>query len=75
MKALPEGLEACCGSQEFDAGFKAMAERKNDIRFLRQSAQKFRELARRHQTPISPRLREIADELDKTADALENEED
>jgi hypothetical protein len=52
-----------------------MADRKAEIRYLREKAQQFRELARTHQTEISPKLKEIARELDDRADTLEKNQD
>jgi hypothetical protein len=48
-----------------------MADRANEIRYLRQKAQQFRELAAAYDTAISPLLLEIAEELEQRADALE----
>lgn len=48
-----------------------MADRADEIRYLRQKALQFRELAGTYETEISPLLREIAEELELRADALE----
>ncbi len=52
-----------------------MADRKVEIRYLREKAQQFRELAGTYRTEISPKLNEIARELDDRADALEKNQD
>ena len=52
-----------------------MADRKAEIRYLREKAQQFRELARTRETEIAPKLNEIARELDDRADALEKRHD
>lgn len=51
-----------------------MADRKAEIRYLREKAQQFRMLARTYRTEISPKLNEIARDLDERADALEKDE-
>jgi hypothetical protein len=50
-----------------------MAQRADEIRYLRRKAQQFRELARQYRTEISPKLLEIALELEHRADQLEQE--
>jgi len=52
-------------------GQHTMADRADEIRYLRQKARQFRELAGAYQTEISPLLLEIAMELELRADALE----
>lgn len=49
-----------------------MADRADEIRYLRQKARQFRELAGTYQTELSPRLIEIAAELELRAQALED---
>jgi hypothetical protein len=49
-----------------------MGDRADEIRYLRQKAQQFRELARAYLTEISPLLLEIATELELRAAAVEN---
>jgi hypothetical protein len=48
-----------------------MADRTDEIHYLRQKARQFRELAATYDTEISPLLLEIAVELELRADALE----
>ena len=48
-----------------------MADRAAEIRYLREKARQFRELAGTYNTEISPRLFDIARELEQRADALE----
>jgi hypothetical protein len=50
-----------------------MADRTDEIRYLRRKAQQFRELARQYPTDISPKLFEIAMELELRADELERD--
>ncbi len=52
-----------------------MADRTDEIRYLRQKARQFRELAATYDTEISPLLLEIAIELELRADALEREDE
>ncbi len=52
-----------------------MADRADEIRYLRQKAQQFRELAAAYETEISPLLVDIATELEQRADALEKATD
>jgi len=40
--------------------------------FLRERARRLRDIAGTHQTPLSERLREIAEEMEGRADELEN---
>lgn len=47
-----------------------MANRHEEIRYLREKAQQFRKLAATHKTQISAQLIEIAAELEARADAL-----
>lgn len=49
-----------------------MANRREEIRYLREKARQFRELAQTYKTEISPKLLDIAIELEKRADALED---
>jgi hypothetical protein len=51
-----------------------MADRSEEIRYLRRKAQQFRELARQYPTDISPKLYEIAIELELRADELEQQQ-
>jgi len=51
-----------------------MANRAEEIGYLRQKARQFRELASIYQTEISPQLLEIALELEQRADELEEED-
>jgi DICT domain-containing protein len=44
---------------------------RQDARFLRQRAERLREIAGTHPAPLSSQLRRMADELDKRADELE----
>ena len=44
---------------------------RQEARFLRQRAERLREIAGTHPTPLSSQLRRMADELDKRADELE----
>ncbi len=48
-----------------------MADRSEEIRYLRKKARQFRELAAAYDTDLSPRLLEIAIELELRAQALE----
>lgn len=48
-----------------------MADRADEIRYLRQKAQQFRELAAAYETEISPLLLDIAMELELRAEAVE----
>ena len=48
-----------------------MADRHEEIRYLRDKAKQFRDIATAHKTEISPKLIEIAEELEARADALE----
>jgi hypothetical protein len=52
-----------------------MAQRADETRYLRRKAQQFRKLARQYWTEISPKLLEIALELEQRADQLEQEKD
>lgn len=52
-----------------------MPNREDEIRYLRQKARQFRELASTYPTAISPKLVAIADELEMRATALEDGED
>lgn len=52
-----------------------MPNREEEIRYLRQKARQFRELASAYPTEISPKLCEIAEELEARATALEDGED
>lgn len=45
----------------------------DEIRYLRRKARQFRELATSYQTDISPKLLEIAIELEQRADELERQ--
>ena len=56
-------------------GQEAMPDREEEIRYLRQKARQFRELASAYPTEISPKLCEIAEELEARATALEDGED
>jgi hypothetical protein len=56
-------------------GQETMADRAEEIRYLRRKAQQFRELAGKYQTEISPKLYEIALELEQRADELERQKD
>ena len=49
-----------------------MVDRVSEIRYLREKAQQFRVLARTYDNEVSPKLLEIARELDARADALES---
>jgi hypothetical protein len=51
-----------------------MPDRADEIRYLRRKAQQFRELARHYPTEISPKLYEIAVELELRADELEKQQ-
>lgn len=51
-----------------------MNDREEEIRYLRHKARQFRELAIQYETEISPKLLEIAIELEERADALEQGE-
>ena len=48
-----------------------MAKRREEILYLREKAQQFRKLATDHNTEVSPRLVEIAQELEARAAELE----
>jgi hypothetical protein len=48
-----------------------MANRASEIRYLREKAGQFRELAQTYKGEVSSKLLEIAEELDARADALE----
>ena len=48
-----------------------MTNRSEDIRYLREKAKQFRELANIYKTEISEKLREIANDLDARATELE----
>ena len=48
-----------------------MAYRASEIRYLREKARQFRELAQIYKGEVSSKLLEIAEELDARADALE----
>jgi IMP cyclohydrolase len=56
-------------------GQETMADRAEEIRYLRRKARQFRELAGKYQTEISPKLYEIAVELERRADQLEQQTD
>ena len=56
-------------------GPQPMTDRAEEIRYLRRKARQFRELAGKYQTEISPKLYEIAVELEQRADALERQKD
>lgn len=45
-----------------------------EVRYLRQKAQQFRELATEYETVISKALMDIAEELDRRADEIEQRE-
>ena len=49
-----------------------MVDRVGEIRYLREKAQQFRVLAKTYDNDVSPKLLEIARELDARADALES---
>jgi hypothetical protein len=49
-----------------------MVDRVSEVRYLREKAQQFRVLAKTYDSEISPKLLEIAMELDARADALES---
>ena len=49
-----------------------MVDRVSEIRYLREKAQQFRVLATTYNSEISPRLLEIARELEARADTLES---
>jgi hypothetical protein len=48
-----------------------MADRLSEITYLREKAKQFRVLAKTYDNELSPKLLEIARELDERADALE----
>ena len=49
-----------------------MSERhKDEVRYLRSTAAKFRNMAKAHKTPLSPDLLKIAADLDRRADEIE----
>jgi hypothetical protein len=48
-----------------------MIDKSEEIRYLREKAIQFRELARTYKTEISPKLLEIADDLEARAAQLE----
>ena len=50
---------------------RKMAYRASEIRYLREKARQFRELAQIYKGEVSSKLLEIAEELDARADALE----
>jgi hypothetical protein len=50
-----------------------MADHRDEIRYLRRKARQFRALARQYSTEISPKLLEIAMELELRADQLEKD--
>jgi hypothetical protein len=56
-------------------GREPMTDRAEEIRYLRRKARQFRDLAGKYQTEISPKLYEIALELEQRADALERQKD
>jgi hypothetical protein len=73
---LPSNTEASCAAgvpftwnSEGSGG--TMADRAAEIRYLREKARQFRELASTYDTEISPRLFDIARELEERADELE----
>ena len=49
-----------------------MIDRPSEIRYLREKAQQFRVLAKTYDNEVSPKLLEIAKELDARANALES---
>ncbi|HEV2546142.1 MAG TPA: hypothetical protein VGU20_02285 [Stellaceae bacterium] len=49
-----------------------MLDRLSEIRYLREKAQQFRVLAKTYDNEVSPKLLEIAKELDARANALES---
>jgi hypothetical protein len=49
-----------------------MVDRVSEIRYLREKAQQFRVLAKAYDSDISPKLLEIAKELEARANALES---
>lgn len=56
-------------------GREPMTDRAEEIRYLRRKARQFRELAGKYQTEISPKLYEIALELEQRANELEQQKD
>ena len=50
----------------------AMSERGKMVRFLRGKADQFRRIARIHDTPLSPRLIDIAYDIEAQADELDD---
>ena len=48
-----------------------MVDRVSEIRYLREKAKQFRVLAKTYDNEVSPKLLEVARELDARADALE----
>lgn len=49
-----------------------MVDRVGEIRYLREKAQQFRVLAKTYDSDVSPKLLEIAKELEARANALES---
>jgi len=69
------GAPPCCAKGETtEETIEEMADRRAEIRYLREKARQFRQLARTYRTEISPRLNEIARELDDRANTLEMNE-
>jgi hypothetical protein len=56
-------------------GQETMTDRAEEIRYLRRKARQFHELAGKYQTEISPKLFEIAVELEQRANELEQQKD
>lgn len=56
-------------------GREPMTDRAEEIRYLRRKARQFRDLAGKYQTEISPKLYEIALELEQRANQLEQQKD
>jgi hypothetical protein len=50
------------------------AGRADEIRYLREKASQFRQLAKTYKTEVSAKLNEIAQDLEARADALEKRE-
>ena len=48
-----------------------MSDREKMVRFLRDKAEQFRRLGTAHDTPLSPRMLEFADDLETKADEIE----
>jgi hypothetical protein len=69
MEAFPV---SSCWPNASNGKRAGMVDRLGEIRYLREKAQQFRVLAKTYDHEVSPKLLEIAKELDARANALES---